>query len=99
KEGISLESALSVIGNGVTVYQTVPLALFLISRIKDVTALLTTAAHVGGNTDTITLICGAYAGATYGKSALPQDLLDGLEGRDEIESVAARLYERCTTKP
>ena len=83
----------------VTVYQTVPLAFFLISRIRDIADLLTTAAHVGGNTDTIALICGAYAGAIYGKAALPRDLLDGLEGRDEIESTAARLYERCTAKP
>jgi ADP-ribosylglycohydrolase len=98
-EGISLDSALSVIGNDVTVYQTVPLAFFLISRIRDIADLLTTAAHVGGNTDTIALICGAYAGAIYGKAALPRDLLDGLEGRDEIESTAARLYERCTAKP
>ena len=99
KEGISLESALSVIGNDVTVYQTIPLAFFLISRIRDVGALLNTAAHVGGNTDTIALICGAYAGAVYGKSIFPPDLLDGLEERDEIESLAARLYERCTAKP
>jgi ADP-ribosylglycohydrolase len=98
-EGISLESALSVIGNGVTVYQTVPLAFFLIHRISDVTALLNTAAHVGGNTDTIAFICGAYAGATSGKTALPQDLLDGLEMRGAIESMAARLYERYLTKP
>lgn len=99
REGISLESALSVIGNGVTVYQTVPLAFFLIHRIRETGALLTTAAHVGGNTDTIALICGAYAGAVYGRSALPRDLLDGLESRDEIEATAARLYERYTTKP
>ncbi|GLI45354.1 ADP-ribosylglycohydrolase family protein [Methanoculleus bourgensis] len=98
-EGISLESALSVIGNDVTVYQTVPLAFFLIHRIRDVSVLLNTAAHVGGNTDTIAFICGAYAGATYGKSALPRDLLEGLEGRDAIESMAARLYERYITKP
>ena len=98
-EGISLESALSVIGNDVTVYQTVPLAFFLIHRIRDISALLHTAAHVGGNTDTIALICGAYIGAVYGKTALPGDLLEGLECRSEIESVAARLYERCTTKP
>ncbi|HOB17216.1 MAG TPA: ADP-ribosylglycohydrolase family protein [Candidatus Methanoculleus thermohydrogenotrophicum] len=98
-EGISLESALSVIGNGVAVYQTVPLAFFLIHRIKDVPTLLYTAAHVGGNTDTIALICGAYAGATFGKSSLPPDLLEGLEIRDEIEAMAARLYERHTTKP
>ena len=98
-EGISLGSALSVIGNDVTVYQTVPLALFLIHRIKDIPVLLNTAAHVGGNTDTIAFICGAYAGATYGKSALPRDLLGGLEDRDAIEAMAARLYERCLTKP
>jgi len=98
-EGISLGSALSVIGNDVTVYQTVPLAFFLIHRIKDIPVLLNTAAHVGGNTDTIAFICGAYIGATYGKSALPRDLLEGLEGRDEIEAMAARLYERCLTKP
>ncbi|MEG3057354.1 MAG: ADP-ribosylglycohydrolase family protein [Methanoculleus sp.] len=98
-EGISLESALSVIGNDVTVYQTVPLAFFLIERIQDVTTLLNTAAHVGGNTDTIAYICGAYAGATHGRSALPRDLLEDLEGQSEIESMATRLYERYTTKP
>jgi len=99
QEGISLEGALSVIGNDVTVYQTIPLAFFLISRIKDVTVLLNTAARVGGNTDTIAFICGAYAGAVYGRSAIPQDLLEGLEGKDEIESMAARLYQRYTAKP
>jgi len=99
QEGISLEGALSVIGNDVTVYQTVPLAFFLISRIKDLAILLTTAAHVGGNTDTIAFICGAYAGAVYGRSALPQDLLNGLEGKDEIDSLAIQLYQRYTTKP
>ena len=88
-----------MIGNDVTVYQTIPLAFFLISRIKDVTILLTTAANIGGNADTIAFICGAYAGAVYGRSALPQDLLEGLEGKDGIESMAARLYQRCTAKP
>jgi hypothetical protein len=76
-----------------------PLAFFLISRIRDVTTLIGTPRTSGGTPITIALICGAYAGAVYGKSALPQDLLAGLEGREEIESTAARLYERYTTKP
>jgi ADP-ribosylglycohydrolase len=98
REGISLESALSVIGNDVTVYQTVPLAFFLLHRIPDTSTLLSVAAHVGGNTDTIALICGAYVGAKYGAAVFPPDLLASLERRDDIEKVAVRLYERYTTK-
>ncbi|RXE56889.1 crystallin [Methanoculleus taiwanensis] len=98
REGISLESALSVLGNDVTVHQTVPLAFFLASRITDVDDLLSTASNVGGNTDTIALICGAYAGAKYGKGVFRPDLTDGLEDRGRIENIANRLYQRYTNK-
>jgi ADP-ribosylglycohydrolase len=98
REGISLESALTVIGNDVTVYQTVPLAFFLIERIREIPTLLSVAAHVGGNTDTIALICGAYAGATYGTSVFSPDLLERLERREDIENLAQGLYERYATK-
>ncbi len=98
REGISLESALSVVGSDVTVYQTVPLAFFLASRFPDAADLISVASHVGGNTDTIALICGAYAGAKYGKGVFPADLLDGLEDRDRIEDIAERLYRRCANK-
>nr|WP_209631339.1 ADP-ribosylglycohydrolase family protein [Methanofollis sp. W23] len=90
-EGISLESALTVIGNDVSVYQTVPITFFLISRYENPENLLYIAANIGGNTDTIAFICGAYVGAKYGESALPPDLLKGLENRDEIRQLAGEL--------
>ena len=50
------------------------------------------AANVGGNTDTIGLICGAYLGAAKGIDALPADLLEGLEDRQRIELLGQRLH-------
>ncbi|QYZ79297.1 hypothetical protein E2N92_07525 [Methanofollis formosanus] len=91
REGISLEGTLPVIGNDVSIYQTVPIAFFLMSRYKDPENLLYVAANVGGNTDTIAFICGAYAGARYGEGALPLDLLEGLENREEIGRLAGEL--------
>ncbi len=103
REGFDIDAAVLKIGHDVSVYQTLPLSFFLISRYQEHTPdLLTVAAHVGGNTDTIALICGAYIGAKKGIDALPADLLEGLEDRQRIELLAARLhttYERRLEQP
>ncbi len=91
-EGITLDSAISVIGNDVTVYQTLPLAFFLMSRYEEPGDLLAVASGVGGNTDTIACICGAYAGAKLGMSALPGKLTETLENRKQIEGLAGQLH-------
>ncbi|TAJ45869.1 hypothetical protein CUJ86_02390 [Methanofollis fontis] len=93
REGISLEGALPAIGNDVSVFQTVPLAFFLMGRYTDPENLLYIAANIGGNTDTIAFICGAFVGAKFGAGALPADLLAGLENRHLIEASASRLFE------
>jgi ADP-ribosylglycohydrolase len=98
RESISLQSALSVLGNDVSIYQTLPLAFFLIDTYHDAESLIYVAAHVGGNTDTIAFICGAYAGARFGVDALPPDLLASLENRPQLELMADRLYERFAGK-
>lgn len=98
KEGISLEAALSAIGNDVSVFQTLPMAYFLIARYQDVEERLTVAANIGGNTDTIGFICGAYAGAADGTTLFPPDLVLGLENRDRIETLAERLFELSAGK-
>jgi ADP-ribosylglycohydrolase len=92
KEGMDTETALLKIGNDVSVFQTLPIAIFLISRYSKPSDLLTVAANAGGNTDTIGLICGAYLGAAKGIDALPADLLDGLEDRQRIELLGQRLH-------
>jgi len=92
KEGMDTETALLKIGNDVSVFQTLPIAIFLINRYSKPSDLLTVAANAGGNTDTIGLICGAYLGAAKGIDALPADLLEGLEDRQRIELLGQRLH-------
>ena len=98
KEGMDTETALLKIGNDVSVFQTVPIAFFLISRYTHPPDLLTVSANAGGNTDTIALLCGAYLGAAGGMNVLPADLLDGLEDRERIELLGSRLYSLYTRK-
>lgn len=93
KDGMETQTALLKIGNDVSVFQTLPIAFFLIARYQNVPAdLLTVAANTGGNTDTICLLCGGYIGALKGIDALPADLLEGLEERQRIELLAQRLH-------
>lgn len=92
KDGMDTETALLKIGNDVSVFQTLPIAFFLISRYAHPPDLLTVSANAGGNTDTIAFLCGAYLGASRGMDALPADLLEGLEDRQRIELLGQRLY-------
>ena len=98
EEGHSPEAALSAIGNDSSVYRTLPLAWFLIQRYEVPGDLLDVAANLGGNSDTIAFICGAYAGARDGARALPSALLEGIEMREEIESIAERLHTHYAEK-
>ncbi|EHQ37056.1 ADP-ribosylglycohydrolase family protein [Methanoplanus limicola] len=92
EEGISPESALQTIGNNVSVYQTIPLSAYLILRYGEDINFLNIASQTGGNTDTTAFICGAWAGAEFGASGLPDDLLVALENRQMIENIAKRLF-------
>jgi ADP-ribosylglycohydrolase len=98
KEGMDTETALFKIGNDVSVFQTLPIAFFLISRYAHPPDLLTVSANTGGNTDTIAFLCGAYLGAAKGIDALPEDLLAGLEDRQRIELLGQRLHAVCMRK-
>ena len=99
KEGIALEHAIRLIGNDLSVYQTIPLAFFLMARYASAPDLFSLVGHVGGNTDTIGLICGAYLGAKHGMNMLPAHLVEGLEEHARIEAIAARLLEVSTDIP
>jgi len=98
KEGMETETALLKIGNDVSVFQTLPIVFFLISRYSHPPDLLTVAANCGGNTDTIACLCGAYLGAARGIGALPADLLEGLEDRQHIELLGQRLHSIYSRK-
>ncbi|MFA6363445.1 ADP-ribosylglycohydrolase family protein [Methanoregula sp.] len=97
-EGTETDTAVLRIGNDVSLYQTLPIAFFLIKRYERPADLLTVAAHVGGNTDTIGFLCGAYLGASKGRDAIPADLLESLEDRQRIEILAQRIFDIYTRK-
>lgn len=92
RDGMDTETALLKIGNDVSVFQTLPIAFFLVSRYTHPPDLLTVSANAGGNTDTIAMLCGAYLGAAKGIDAIPEDLLNGLEDHDRIALLGQRLY-------
>ena len=53
---------------------------------------LSLAVSHGGDSDSTGSICGNILGALHGVDALPQDLLDQVEGRDTIETLATHLW-------
>ncbi|MFF1822493.1 ADP-ribosylglycohydrolase family protein [Kribbella sp. NPDC058245] len=66
-----------VVGTSVAANESVVAAFALVEVLgEDVRTALTTAASLGGDTDTIAAICGAVLGAQHGMSGLPADLLD-----------------------
>lgn len=65
-----------VVGTSVAANESVIAAFALVeARGHDVRAALTTAASLGGDTDTVAAICGAVLGARHGVAGLPADLL------------------------
>lgn len=80
-------------GNGGIASEAVPAALFAFLRSPyDLEESVVTAVNAGGDTDSIGAMAGAVSGAFNGTGAIPDRWLDGLEGRDYLESVAYRLY-------
>ena len=51
------------------------------------------AVNLGGDADTVGAVCGALAGAYYGKEAIPLRWLETLSGRDEIEKLSMGIYK------
>jgi ADP-ribosyl-[dinitrogen reductase] hydrolase len=51
------------------------------------------AVGLGGDTDTTAAITGALAGAHYGYEAIPNRWRDTVQHRDELKTLAGRLFE------
>lgn len=57
-------------------------------------AAILKAANLGQDADTTAAIAGQLAGAFYGQEGIPQNWIEKLAMRDDIEDMAAKLYER-----
>ena len=68
-------------------------SLWSITETRDFASAVLMAANLGDDADTTAAITGQLAGALYGKSGIPQNWLDRLAWRDELESLAGRLID------
>lgn len=90
----SLDQILEKTGTGLPATQSVP-AAFAAAMLEPVFERAVFAAlNAGGATDTIGALTGALAGAANGASGIPQNLIDGLEGRIYV-SLAAPWFHKA----
>jgi len=90
--GMGMAEAAQTIGTTSPVYQTLPFVVYLCQRYTTPTEILSAAVSAGGNSGTIVTLCGAYVGARYGYSALPQLLLQKLERCSIFRELAEKFY-------
>lgn len=98
RDGMSVDEAAAVIGTSSSVYQTLPMAAFLCRRFFMPEELLSAAVSCGGNAGTITMLCGAFAGARFGLDSLPGELIRGLERAGVFAELADKLYAKGEPK-
>jgi ADP-ribosyl-[dinitrogen reductase] hydrolase len=84
------ETDLQTNGYVVTTLQT---ALYHALTAADTREAITEAVNLGGDADTIGAITGAVAGARHGPESLPEEWLDAIDEREELETLAAQLIE------
>lgn len=89
----------SSLGHGVEAHTSVVTAVLCYDQFRDsYEQTLASAIRAGGDVDTIAAMACAISGASLGITAIPQHLLDRLEndeqGRDYIDLLAVKLFER-----
>lgn len=71
------DAVADVIGTSLAAQESVVAAFALVEALgEDPFAALSTAASLGGDTDTVAAMCGAVLGARHGVAGLPADLID-----------------------
>ncbi len=72
-------------------------ALYCFYKTGSFEAAILMAANLGDDADTTAAVCGQVAGAFYGRTGIPQGWLDKLVLRDEIETLALKLFRQSFT--
>lgn len=90
----SLTDTLAGIGTGLDALAAVPAAFAAAMTETVFEDAVFAAVNAGGATDTVGALTGALAGAAGGASGIPQDLIDGLEGRIYV-SLAAPWFHKA----
>ncbi|MDR2195677.1 MAG: O-acetyl-ADP-ribose deacetylase [Gallionellaceae bacterium] len=86
------KSESNIRGSGYAV-ESLEASLWCIAHTNSFRDAILAAANLGDDADTTAAITGQIAGALYGRDAIPQDWLDRLYMRGDIEFLASQLYE------
>jgi ADP-ribosyl-[dinitrogen reductase] hydrolase len=92
--GTPLSDVLEWTGSGLEAIESVPAAFAAAMNEPVFENAVFAAVNAGGATDTVGALTGALAGAAGGASGIPQDLIDGLEGRIYV-SLAAPWFHKA----
>lgn len=86
------------LGNGIAAQTSCVTAVYLALRFRDQSFLTMQRfiADIGGDADTIGAMAGAVWGAANGYSMLPTDLLERLEQRERLLTLATSLHHRVS---
>jgi ADP-ribosylglycohydrolase len=90
----TLPDVLESIGTGLDALESVPTAFAAAMTEIVFENAVFAAVNAGGATDTVGALTGALSGAAGGASGIPQDLIDGLEGRIYV-SLAAPWFHKA----
>jgi ADP-ribosyl-[dinitrogen reductase] hydrolase len=86
------KSEREIAGSGYVV-RSLEAALWCFWHAADFRDAILRAANLGDDADTTAAVCGQVAGAHYGESGIPKGWLDRLVMRDEIRTLADRLWQ------
>jgi len=89
----SLESAVDVLGNGNDAAAVIGTGFAAAIEARSFEEAVFRAVNAGGAADSRGAIAGALAGARFGASGIPQELIDHLEGRIYISLAAPWFYK------
>ena len=73
------------------VVDTLEAAMWCIMTTNDYKSAVLRAVNLGGDTDTVAAVAGAFAGALYGVEGIPEDWLEALVGRGMIEDMCEQF--------
>lgn len=89
----TLPEILETTGTTLAATRSVPAAFAVAMTEPSFESAVFAAVNAGGATDTIGALTGAFAGAAGGASDIPQELIDGLEGRIYVSLAAPWFFK------
>ncbi|MEJ2315011.1 MAG: ADP-ribosylglycohydrolase family protein [Nitrospirota bacterium] len=96
---ISPGTVIERLGHGVLAEESAPTALYAyLKEGRNYLKCIWYCISLGGDTDTICAMAGALSGAKVGLKGLPQEMLERLEDRDRILSLAEELFRAAARK-